>query len=854
MLEKATTPESIPPTENENNYLSKVLIALIFFLLSFFCIFCSSQSALWFIDRDQIEASTVSSRQANYKVGPLMVVPRVNAAAIAAEAEADRRALAGEALEPILGGLVPVSLPPLPTPTAIATVVAALPTRFPTIAPPASPAPTPVPDTPQPSPVPSPAPPAPTPAATPASPTEVPPTPVSPTSPPPTQPPATQPPTAIPSSVPPTVPPATATSIVPTEAPPEPPIIFFTATAYNINEGDGFATITVALSKPWPQVVQVNYASSNGTATVGSDYASVSGTLNFNPNQVIQTFTVPIIQDGLHETDETVLFTLSNPINANLGAVNSTVLIIVNDDPIPTVEFDRLDYTRLETGGTARITVTLSMPSGIGVTVNYTTNNISALAGSDYTSTSGTLTFSPGQTVANFTVPIIDDSLNEANETLSLTLSGPVNATLGPTNPATLTIIENDRPTIAFSNPNYGVSEGVGTALITATLDAPSALTVTVNYTSSDLSATAGADYLTATGTLTFIPGQTQTMLPVTVLEDSISNEFTETLVLGLNTPLNAILGVPSSPTLSILDNDGPPRVGFVNTQYSVNEGNDGGNGQIFSTVFVTLSNPSALTVTVSYNTSDGTATVLDGDYNATSGSLTFSPGQTGASFEVVINNDAATEAFTESVSLTLDNPVNASLSAANATLLVFDDDNAGPPPCTGVVPAGEPEVGLPNNVVARLSCGSYLDVPLGGQPISTDGTTNYDMVFYEFRQTSATPPTEFIFLDWMVVQISQNPGGPWYTVFYWGDSSVDLNTNIGQAGFGPDSMPPLDLENDNEVIDLSFLYGTLPLKTGVLIDIDARAPAGVYNYVRFYSPIGGANDVLEIDAVAPLP
>lgn len=77
------------------------------------------------------------------------------------------------------------------------------------------------------------------------------------------------------------------------------------------------------------------------------------------------------------------------------------------------------------------------------MTVNYATSNGTATAGSDYTATSGTLTFNPGQTSRTFTVPIIDDSLNEVDETVNLTLSNPSNATLGSPATATLTIIDS---------------------------------------------------------------------------------------------------------------------------------------------------------------------------------------------------------------------------------------------------------------------------------------------------------------------------------------------------------------------------------------------------------------------------
>lgn len=109
----------------------------------------------------------------------------------------------------------------------------------------------------------------------------------------------------------------------------------------------------------------------------------------------------------------------------------------------PTIRFSSATFTVNENASSATITVILSAASGQSVTVNYATSNGTATAGSDYTATSGTLTFNPGQTSRTFTVPIIDDSLNEVDETVNLTLSNPSNATLGSPATATLTIIDS---------------------------------------------------------------------------------------------------------------------------------------------------------------------------------------------------------------------------------------------------------------------------------------------------------------------------------------------------------------------------------------------------------------------------
>ncbi len=228
----------------------------------------------------------------------------------------------------------------------------------------------------------------------------------------------------------------------------------------------------------------------------------------------------------------------------------------MDNDAAPLVNFSSPTYSVAENAGSATITVTLSAASGVTATVNYATSNGSALAGSDYTATAGALTFTPGITLQTFSVPILDDALLEGSETVSLSLSSPVSATIGATNPATLTIVDNDTPTVDFSSSSYNVDEGAGSAPITVTLSFASAVTATVNYASSDGSASTGSDYIAASGTLTFTPGVTLQTFSVPILDDSLV-EANETLTLTLSSPNNALPGSLNNPAvLTILNND----------------------------------------------------------------------------------------------------------------------------------------------------------------------------------------------------------------------------------------------------------------------------------------------------------
>jgi Calx-beta domain len=204
------------------------------------------------------------------------------------------------------------------------------------------------------------------------------------------------------------------------------------------NSGTTAFNFTVTLSAARATAVTVNYATSNGTATAGSDYAAVSGTLNFAPGVLTQPVTVNVNGDTTVEPDETFLVTLSGPVNATIAnAQGAGTGTIVNDDAaviLPTLSINNVSQNEGNSGLTPFVfTVTLSTASASTVTVNYATSDGSANAGSDYNTTSGTLSFAPGVLTQAITVNVIGDSVIEGTESFVVTLSAPANATLAVT-------------------------------------------------------------------------------------------------------------------------------------------------------------------------------------------------------------------------------------------------------------------------------------------------------------------------------------------------------------------------------------------------------------------------------------
>jgi hypothetical protein len=231
------------------------------------------------------------------------------------------------------------------------------------------------------------------------------------------------------------------------------PTVQFASASSSAAEGS-LAPITITLSAASTQTVSVHVTTSGGTAVSGTDYQPLMGTVYFSPGVTSQTVTVHTLDDNKtgETSPETVGLTLMSPSGATLGAQSSTTLNITEDDDGPWVQFAAASYSATEgQQGPATITVTLSPSSTGTVTVQYATSDGSGHAGTDYTATSGTLTFAPGVASQSFTVPVLDDYLSgeTTQETVNLSLANPTGASLGTPKTATLNIGE-DAPTLQW--------------------------------------------------------------------------------------------------------------------------------------------------------------------------------------------------------------------------------------------------------------------------------------------------------------------------------------------------------------------------------------------------------------------
>ena len=321
------------------------------------------------------------------------------------------------------------------------------------------------------------------------------------------------------------------------------------------NSGTLNAALVVTLSHASAQTVTVNYATANGTAVAPGDYTARTGSLSFAPGTTTAQVTVPVVGDTRNEINETLTVRLSGATNAAL-ADSTGIVTIVDNDPVPSLTI--ADVTRAEgNSGSANavFTVTLNAVSGRPVSVNYATANVTATGGVDYTTTTGTLSFAPGVTTRQITVPVRGDILDEANETFQVNLSGAVAATF--TDSRGIGTIADDDPLPTVSISNVTVTEGTGantTATFTVTLSTPSGRALSVGYVTANGTATSPGDYTAASGTLSFAAGVVSRTVTVTIIGDA-AVEPSQTFVVNLRNPSNVTIA-DAQGVCTILNND----------------------------------------------------------------------------------------------------------------------------------------------------------------------------------------------------------------------------------------------------------------------------------------------------------
>ena len=331
-------------------------------------------------------------------------------------------------------------------------------------------------------------------------------------------------------------------------------------------EGTVAGAVTVLRSGATGATQTVDCSVTADTADGGGvDYSITDGTANFGVGDTSATCTFNIVLDAVVDPGETITLGFANPTGGiTAGVSNQTMVITISEGATGTVQFSQSTYSVVEGVGTATFAVTRTGGSvgAISATCSTTGGPGTAIAGSDYTAVGAqALSWANGVTTTQYcSVAITSDLTPESSEQFGLSLSS---ANIGSPASATITILDDDGTgVLQFSAASYSGAESGGPITVTVTRTGSSSGIVSVTYytTTVGSTATAGTDYVAASGTLIWNSGDmTSKSFTVTPIADGLT-EGTESVSLALGVASGgAVLGAQSTAVLYITDGTGIP-------------------------------------------------------------------------------------------------------------------------------------------------------------------------------------------------------------------------------------------------------------------------------------------------------
>ena len=287
--------------------------------------------------------------------------------------------------------------------------------------------------------------------------------------------------------------------------------------------------------------------------TVTEQAISPASPISFAAGQTNTLLTLTPTNDNLSEDDETVVVDLGTPSGATLGARSRHTALILDDERRagpPQLRFEFADSQASEDGGTATVRAILSRPTNTALTIPLSYSGTASSA--DY-SAPANLSFSAGSSTATLTVNLVEDTLDEATETIIISLQATAGITVSSPEQHTLSLIDNDPvPTVDFVLAEQAVREGARTIQVALRLSAASGRDIVLGL-STDGTAQSGLDYQPIPSQFTLPAGSLTAQIPVQLIADGL-DEATETLILGITSAEPATVGTTAEHRMRIED------------------------------------------------------------------------------------------------------------------------------------------------------------------------------------------------------------------------------------------------------------------------------------------------------------
>ena len=501
------------------------------------------------------------------------------------------------------------------------------------------------------------------------------------------------------------------------------PGIVCTPTSLAVSEGGVSGSYSVALATAPAAAVTVTLSSDTtygvrvdaDSGTAGDQTSIVFSTSNWN---VARSVTVTAVDDSRHEGahSDSITHTAASADADYNGLPTAVTATLTDNDPVPALGINSQSVSEgTGTNGSVLLTVTPTNARSTSFSVDFASSPLTALAGTDYTTTSGTLTWAANDAAAKtIAVTIVADAIDEANETLRVVLSTAVNCTIA-TSTGTITINDDDAlPTVSLSVTGTPIAESGGAATLTATLNTLSGRDVTVNL-ASDGTATGGGTDFTASAASILIPaGSLSATGTITAVADAL-DEAAETVIIDVSSVTNGSENGTQQVTVTITDDDAPPNVTLAASPLTIAEAAG------VSTVTATLSAVSGQAVTVQLGYG---GTAAGADYAASASSLVIAAGSLSGTVTVTATQDVLDEAA-ETVVVDITGVTNGNESTAQQATITITDDDAAPTVTLAAAPTSIGEAGGTATLTATLSAvsGQTVTVSLGYTGAATSGS-----------------------------------------------------------------------------------------------------------------------------------
>ena len=467
--------------------------------------------------------------------------------------------------------------------------------------------------------------------------------------------------------------------------------VSFENSAYSVAESDdpdstdateNEVEVTVKLSADPERTVTIPITKDNQGGASGSDYSGVPASVVFNSGDTEKSFTFSATADTVDDDDESVKLTFGTlPTGVTEGTPKETVVSITDDDlPDVTVTFENDSYS-VDEGSSVTIKVVLSAKPERAVAIPISATYLHGVGNGDFSGAPVTLNFGEDDTEKTITFSATDDALDDDGEKVRLNLGTlPAQVSAGTNSQATVSIVDNDDPsvTVSFESATYSVDETddpdttdntENSVTIKVKLSADPERTVTVPITKTDQGGATSADYSGVPTSVVFNSGDTEKSFTFVATHDTVDDDDEKVKLTFGTLPTRVTEGTTKEATISINDDDVPRvTVSFGETGYTVDEGST-------VSVKVKLNKDPERTVAVPL-----TVTHFDGvsgaDYSGVPGSVTFQAGDTEKSFSFAATQDTVNDDG-EYVLIGLGNLPDRVNSAApsQTTVSITDDD-----------------------------------------------------------------------------------------------------------------------------------------------------------------------------------